>query len=93
MNLKTVNMNTIISNSDSLLKKVNLPIEFLSNKKGLTTAVQISYNEWLKFVKEYLRYKEYYEMKNKLTQAFVEIKETQKGLKKEKTLSEFLNEC
>jgi len=86
-------MNTIISNSDSLLKKVNLPIEFLSNKKGLTTAVQISYNEWLKFVKEYLRYKEYYEMKNKLTQAFVEIKETQKGLKKEKTLSEFLNEC
>jgi len=93
LNLKTVNMNTIISNSDSLLKKVNLPIEFLSNKKGLTTAVQISYNEWLKFVKEYLRYKEYYEMKNKLTQAFVEIKETQKGLKKEKTLSEFLNEC
>jgi len=86
-------MNTIISNSDSLLKKVNLPIEFLSNKKGLTTAVQISYNEWLKFVKEYLKYKEYYEMKNKLTQAFVEIKETQKGLKKEKTLSEFLNEC
>ena len=93
MNLKKVNMNTIISNSDSLLKKVNLPIEFLSNKKGLTTAVQISYNEWIKFVKEYLRYKEYYEMKNKLTQAFVEIKETQKGLKKEKTLSEFLNEC
>lgn len=86
-------MNTIISNSDLIMKKVNIPFELLSDKNGLKTSVQISYNEWVRFVKEYLRYKEYYKIKNKLTQAFNEIKKTQKGLSKEKTLSEFLNEC
>lgn len=65
---------------------------YVVDKQGQKIFVQLSIQEWETFVKEFERMKELLTMKNKLKNAFRDVRQIQKGQKKGTTLNEFLNE-
>jgi len=67
-------------------------IQYLTNEKGIKTAVQIPYKEWNSLVKEYSKLRELLALKNELKLGFLDLIAVEKGKSKEITLSEFLNE-
>jgi len=72
---------------------MDLHIQYLTDKNGAKTAVQIPYNEWLEFYDRYRHLRQYSKLKKDLTDAFNEIENIQIGNSKKITLEEFLNEC
>lgn len=73
--------------------ELNIHLQYLSNEKGTKTAVLIPYKEWEVLKKDYIKLKQYRALKKELKEAFLDIKEIEKGKSKEITLSEFLDGC
>jgi hypothetical protein len=71
---------------------MQMNINYLTDNRGNKVAVQIPFNEWSKLMEDYIRLKQYYELKEILKESFGEIEEIEKGDKSASTLSEFLNE-
>jgi len=67
-------------------------IQYLTNEKGIKTAVQIPYNEWNSLINEYSKLRELLALKNDLKLGFLDLIEVEKEKLKEVTLSEFLDE-
>lgn len=68
-------------------------IQYLIDEKGSKTAVQIPFEEWLRFFEEYQYFKQYATLKQGLEDAFQEIKSIENGNQSHVTLEEFLNVC
>jgi hypothetical protein len=71
---------------------ISYNIQYLTNEKGIKTAVQIPYNEWNNLISEYSKLKELLALKNELKLGFLDLISVEEGKSKEVTLSEFLNE-
>lgn len=71
---------------------MTLHLEYLTDKKGKTKAVVIPLKEWDFFHKEYLQTKNKLAVLTGLRSALKEVREIQRGKKKAKSLSDFLNE-
>jgi hypothetical protein len=65
---------------------------YVIDNQGQTIFVQLEIQEWENFVSEYKRMESMLFIKNKLKNAFREIRQIQKGEKKGTPLNEFLNE-
>lgn len=68
------------------------PVNYVVNDKGKRVFVQLSVQDWDIFVEEYNRLKNLAVFKERLTTAFREIRQIQKGEKKGTSLTDFLNE-
>lgn len=71
---------------------VQYKIQYLTNEKGIKTAVQIPYNEWNNLISEYSKLKEMLALKNELKLGLLDLSAVDEGKSKEVTLSDFLNE-
>ena len=72
---------------------LKLNIQYVSDRKVIKTAVRIPVKEWENLKDEYIKLKQYKALKQELKEAFLDIKEIERGNSEEITLSEFLNEC
>lgn len=72
---------------------MNLKIQYLTDDKGTKTAVQIPYNDWLKFYARYRHLRQYAKLKKGLTDAFRGIENNESISTQKISLEEFLNEC
>lgn len=71
---------------------MQMNINYLTDTSGNKVAVQIPLNEWSELIEDYNRLKQYYDLKEILTESFREIEEIEKGKKSAPSLSEFLDE-
>ena len=67
-------------------------IQYLTNEKGIKTAVQIPYSDWNNLLKKYSELSKLFALKNELQSGLSDLMKVAKGKSKEITLSEFLNE-
>ena len=67
-------------------------IRYVTNPQGQPLFVQISVEEWAKFVQEFQRMQTLLAFKKRFQTAFREVRDIQSGKKKAVTLSEFLHE-
>lgn len=72
---------------------MNLNIEYITDERGIRTAVKIPYQEWLKFHQRYRFLKQYSKLKKGLMNAFKEVENIETGKSDKISLAEFLNEC
>lgn len=71
---------------------MNLHLQYLTDERGVKTAVQIPFDEWRQFIKEYEHLKQYSTLKQGISDAFEEIRDIESGNTTFITLQEFLNE-
>jgi hypothetical protein len=71
---------------------MQMNINYLTDNSGNKVAVQIPLNEWSELIEDYNRLRQYYDLKEVLTESFHEIEEIEKGEKSAPSLSEFLDE-
>ena len=71
---------------------MQMNINYLTDNSGNKVAVQIPLNEWSELIEDYNRLRQYYDLKEILTESFREIEEIENGKKSAPSLSEFLNE-
>ena len=75
------------------LKMTALPkLNYVTNPQGQPVFVQISVEEWTKFVQEFQRMQTLLAFKKRFQTAFREVRDIQSGKRKAVTLSEFLHE-
>lgn len=67
-------------------------ILYLTNEKGIRTAVQIPFDEWDILLKEYIKLTEINSIKSELKKGLTDLINIEKGKSKEISLSEFLND-
>jgi hypothetical protein len=67
-------------------------VNYVVNDQGKPLFVQLPVQEWESFLAEYNRLKSIAIFRERLTNAFTEIRQIQKGEKKATTLAEFLDE-
>jgi len=72
---------------------MDLHIQYLTDKNGAKTAVQIPYHEWIEFYARYKHLRQYSKLKKGIEDAFEEIEHIETGTIKKITLEEFLDEC
>ncbi len=68
------------------------PTHYVVDKQGQKMFVQLTVQDWENFVGEFKRMESMLFLKNKLKNAFTEVRQIQKGLKTGTTLNDFLNE-
>jgi hypothetical protein len=72
---------------------MNIPQpNYIEDKNGKETVVQLSLTEWENFVKEFEQMKNMLNLKSKLERAFREVRQIKRGEKQGTTLEDFLNE-
>ncbi len=71
---------------------MELNVQYVTNKKGTATAVQLPIKDWQLLMDDYTKAKQYAKLKKDLTEAVLEIAEIKAGKKKAVTLKDFLNE-
>jgi len=71
---------------------MNFNVQYLTNDKGVKTAVQIPYQEWNNLIHEYSKIREMLSLKNDLKQGLSDLVEIENGNSDEISLLEFLNE-
>ena len=71
---------------------MKLAIQYLNNSKGKVQAVQLPLSDWNKLLNTLKKYQQELKVKSDLTEAFSEVEKMRKGIIKEQTLSEFLDE-
>ena len=71
---------------------MDLHIQYVSDQNGAKTAVQIPYNEWLKFSARYKHLVQYSRLKIGFDNAFEEIEQAKANRSQKITLEEFLDE-
>ncbi len=65
---------------------------YVINNQGQKMFVQLSLEDWENFVNEFKRMENMLFLKDKLKNAFIEIRQIQQGKKQGTTLNDFLNE-
>jgi cell fate (sporulation/competence/biofilm development) regulator YlbF (YheA/YmcA/DUF963 family) len=68
-----------------------LTVNYITDKSGKKKAVQLSLRDWQRLIQEHQQLLDYKRTKSELLEALTEIELIEKGKKKAKTLSEFLN--
>jgi hypothetical protein len=58
---------------------MQMNINYLTDNSGNKVAVQIPLNEWSELIEDYNRLRQYYDLKEILTESFREIQEIEKG--------------
>lgn len=71
---------------------MKLSVQFVSDSKGNTKAVQLPLTDWNKLVDKLKKYEEVLKIKSDLTAAFNEVELMRKGKIKKQTLAGFLDE-
>jgi hypothetical protein len=71
---------------------MDLHIQYITDQNGVKTAVQIPYNEWVKFSSRYKHLLQYSRLKKGFDNAFDEIEQIKENRIDMVTLDEFLNE-
>ena len=72
---------------------MDLHIQYLTNNKGMKTAVLIPFKEWTNLIKDYRHIKQLIKVRTSLEEAFEEVRQIEEGKGKKVSLEEFLNEC
>jgi hypothetical protein len=71
---------------------MKISLQYLSDSKGRTTAVQLSLTEWIKVVSKINKLEQTLKIKSDLKEAFEQIEILKKSKSKKETLNDFLNE-
>ena len=71
---------------------MKISLQYLSDSKGRTTAVQLSLTEWIKVVSKINKLEQTLKIKSDLMEAFEQIEILKKSKAKKETLNDFLNE-
>jgi len=71
---------------------MKIALQYLSDSKGETTAVQLSLTEWEKIVSKIKRLEQTLKIKSDLRDAFEQVEILKKSKGKKQTLNDFLNE-
>jgi hypothetical protein len=71
---------------------MKIALQYLSDSKGRTTAVQLSLTEWIKVVSKIKKLEQTLKIKSDLMEAFEQIEILKKSKAKKETLNDFLNE-
>ena len=71
---------------------MKIPLQYISDSKGRTKAVQVNIDDWEKLLLKLKKYEQTLKVKSDLKSAFEEIATVRKSGKRLKTLSEFMNE-
>lgn len=72
---------------------MKLEIQYLTDNKGKKKAVQIPFEQWVKFEKEFKKLSNKNRVLQDIKEGVKEVIESNKKNTKLKTLNEFLNEC
>jgi len=70
---------------------MRLEIQYLTDDKGQKKAVQIPFEQWVKFEQEYKKLKNKQRVLQDIKEGIIEVHQAKKEGKKLKTLKEFLN--
>jgi len=71
---------------------MKIDIQYVSDRKGRTTSVQLPVTEWEKLLAKLKKYEVILKIKSDLKEAFQEVAESRKSKTKKQTLKDFLNE-
>jgi len=71
---------------------MKIALQYVSDSKGETTAVQLSLSEWEKIVSKLKKFEQTLKVKSDLKEAFEQADMLRKSKQKKQTLSEFLND-
>ena len=71
---------------------MKIALQYLSDSKGETTAVQLSLTEWKKIISKIKKLEQTLKIKSDLKEAFEQVEELKKSKGKKQTLNDFLNE-
>lgn len=71
---------------------MKISLQYLSDSKGETTAVQLPLNEWKKIVSKIKKLEQTLKIKSDLKEAFEQVDILRKSKAKKETLNDFLNE-
>lgn len=71
---------------------MKIALQYLSDSKGETTAVQLPLTEWKKIVSKIKKLEQTLKIKSDLKEAFEEVDNLRKSKGKKETLNNFLNE-
>jgi len=71
---------------------MKIALQYLSDSKGETTAVQVSLTEWKKIISKIKKLEQTLKIKSDLREAFEQVEELRKSKGKKQTLNDFLNE-
>ncbi|MCF8255240.1 MAG: hypothetical protein K9I36_07080 [Bacteroidia bacterium] len=71
---------------------MKIALNYISNSKGETTAVQMPLNEWKKILGKLEKYEQLIKIKSNLRDAFEQVEDLRKSKKVKPTLKDFLNE-
>ncbi len=67
-------------------------IQYLSDQKGKTQAVQLSISQWTRLMNKLTKYEQMLKLKSDLTKSFEEFNKMRQGKIKKQSLQDFLNE-
>lgn len=67
-------------------------IQYLSDNKGKTRAVQLPITQWTRLVNKLNKYEQMLKIKSDLSRALQEVKKMRQGKIKKQPLQDFLNE-
>ncbi len=71
---------------------MKIALQYLSDSKGETTAVQLSLSEWKKVVAKIKKLEQTLKIKSDLKEAFAQVDALRKTKREKETLNDFLNE-
>lgn len=71
---------------------MKIALQYLSDSKGETTAVQLSLTEWKRIISKIKKLEQTLKIKSDLKEAFEQVEELKKSKGKKQTLNDFLNE-
>ena len=71
---------------------MKIALQYLSDSKGQTTAVQLTLTEWIKVLSKIKKLEQTLKIKSDLMEAFEQIEILKKSKAKKETLNDFLNE-
>ena len=71
---------------------MKIALQYLSDSKGETTAVQLTLTEWKKIVSKIKKLEQTLKIKSDLKEAFEQVDILRKSKGKKETLNDFLNE-
>jgi len=71
---------------------MKIALQYVSDSKGETTAVQLSLTEWEKIVSKLKKFEQTLKIKSDLKEAFEQVDLLRKSKQKKQTLKDFLND-
>jgi hypothetical protein len=71
---------------------MKIALKYVSDSKGVTTAVQLSLTEWEKIVSKLKKFEQTLKIKSDLKEAFEQVDELKTATVKKQSLKDFLND-